>query len=902
MIAAPTFNQIKAQATAILQHASNSTAIGIHAKGRWTDARSQTDNGHHYLIDQCDSPLSFRLALQNRPKLTKKADESTIQVLITPLTDSELSDDILLRLAKQRLFPIDPWQIVKTLFHATNIDPRLIQHKWIPTVLMDWLPANRYAPVMGGFLDAEIIWPLLLKHGLGLEGDRPNLEDILRWSTEAKHITQYHQAPEDFRSAADQWLTENTSPTTHTVLQCIASNSESNALPLGLAAEVIYHPEAQNKLEKAIGKFEERFLAGHSPDNRTMQTWNKAARSALTNLPSRIQKNLIQRSDEILTDIGAEKFSYLSTVSEKGFQQQLTTFSKHLTTFVQKPQLDTLISLINTSEAIKAHSQVTAFASERRLERMDMAIRLAQWLVGNTVEPANPPKALEEAIEYHTQEGSFLDWARLTLPVSEPHRELSKAYGKLFETITNIRENQSQQFAKLLQNWTAIGLPRPSILPVEDILERIVSPLTEQNPVLFIVLDGMSMNITHELLSDLTQQNWHLITTEAQTYPIRAGLATLPSTTTVSRTSLLCGQLRKGQQIQEKKGFTKHPSLVKHCKRNLPPLLFHQKGLRAVETPNLPEEIYGVIASSKNQVVGLVINAVDDLLSKGEQVDIDWTCDRIKVLAPILQAAREAQRLVVITSDHGHIMHHGMMCKAKTGKGGERWREAKGNPHKNELKITGKRVLGVSENAIIAPWTEKLHYVAAPNKGSHGGINPQEMIVPLALLVSTRVNPQNTHLATFQPPNWWLIQRMEIEESQSTSNSQRVVEEVSFGPLFSHQELSLKNSGDRQKEPWIEQLLQSEIYQEQLRFASIDHVDHVELSKVLSALAKQDQRLSIASLAKKVDSPINNLKSLLESLQRILNIEAYTIIIYDVVEQWVSLDISLLRQQFGLER
>lgn len=784
MIAAPTFNQIKAQATAILQHAPNSTVIGIHAKGRWTDARSQTDNGQPYLINQCDSPLALRLALQNKPAPAEASGKPTIQILITPLTDSELSDDILLRLAKQRLFPIDPWQIIKSLFHATNIDPRLIHHKWIPTTLMDWLPANHYSPVMGGFLDAEIIWPLLLKHGLGLESDRPDLASILIWSTDADHVVQYHQASKDFRTAANQWLTENTSPTTHTVLQCIANNSGPDALPLGLAAEVIYHPEAQNKLEKATGKFEERFLAGHSPDARTMQTWNKSAQRALTDLPSQTEQTLIQRSDEILTDIGADQFSHLSTVSEKGFQQQLATFSKHLTAFVQKPQPDILTSLITTANAVKTHKQASAFASERRLERMDMAIRLAQWLIRNTDEPAHPPKSLEEAIAYHTREGSFLDWARLTLPISEPYRALSKAYGKLFEAITNVRETQAQQFAKLLQNWTDIGSVRPSILPIEDILERVVAPLAEQNPVLLIVLDGMSMNITHELLFDLTQRNWQLITTEAQAHPIRAGLATIPSTTTVSRTSLLCGQLQTGQQTQERKGFTQHPALIKHCKRNLPPLLFHQKGLRAVETPNLPEDIYGAIASSKNQVVGLVINAIDDLLSKGEQVDIAWKCDRIKVLAPILQAARESQRLVIITSDHGHIIHHGIKYKAKTGKGGERWREAKGKPDQNELKIIGKRVLGVSGHAIIAPWTEKLHYVTAPNKGSHGGISPQEMIVPLALLTPSKVRPKNTHLATFQTPDWWSMKKAETVESQSSKNSQHIPEESSLGPLF----------------------------------------------------------------------------------------------------------------------
>ena len=71
----------------------------------------------------------------------------------------------------------------------------------------------------------------------------------------------------------------------------------------------------------------------------------------------------------------------------------------------------------------------------------------------------------------------------------------------------------------------------------------------------------------------------------------------------------------------------------------------------------------------------LVINAIDDLLSKEDQIDIAWKSDRIKVLQPILQAAQTAGRSVVITSDHGHVIQHTTVYRANKEKGGEEQNE-----------------------------------------------------------------------------------------------------------------------------------------------------------------------------------------------------------------------------------
>ena len=166
---APTFSQIKAQVAAIRQKVPRADAIGIRSFGRWTGDQLQYDGDQGYAIYQCDSPLSFRIALR------QSTDEGVSKVFITGLEDHDLGDDILLRLAKRQLFQIDPWQIVRSLFDAHAVDPRLTKQPWIAEALLEFIPTEGYPAARGGFLDAETVWPLLLDKTIGFRADAPDV-------------------------------------------------------------------------------------------------------------------------------------------------------------------------------------------------------------------------------------------------------------------------------------------------------------------------------------------------------------------------------------------------------------------------------------------------------------------------------------------------------------------------------------------------------------------------------------------------------------------------------------------------------------------------------------------------------------------------------------------------------
>jgi len=298
----------------------------------------------------------------------------------------------------------------------------------------------------------------------------------------------------------------------------------------------------------------------------------------------------------------------------------------------------------------------------------------------------------------------------------------------------------------LLRDWTAAKSTDETIVPVEQVLERMVAPIAAAKPVLVVVIDGMSVAVFRELMADVLGHDWVLLAEEG--VGLRPALATVPSVTEVSRTSLLTGKLAQGHAPNEKVGFAEHPALLKTCRSGFPPVLFHKASLQETDDSSLAADIRKEIGSAHRKIVGVVVNAVDDHLLKGEQIDTRWSRDEIKVLPVLLHEAKMAGRTVILLSDHGHILD--CNAKGKQYEGGERWRFDETNVSEGELKIAGERVVIPETRKLIAPWTEKIRYGINKN-GYHGGVSPQEMVIPIAVLNSSNAFPagwneaQSTH-------------------------------------------------------------------------------------------------------------------------------------------------------------
>jgi cell division septation protein DedD len=873
-----------------------------------------------------------------RLALRQPADPNATKILITPLEEKDLSEDILLRLAKRRLFAVDSWQIVRSLFAAHAVDPRLTKSAWIADMLLDLVPAEGYPAARGGFLDADTAWPLLLRHTIGLASETPDLTALLKWSLDGEATARFRLSAKAFQLGATQWLAEKAGPVAEAVLGCVARLDRPDAVPLGLAAGVVCHPAAAGKLEKATGKLEERFLGGKSPDASLMQRWSTAATEvvrALRFTDPKAHRQTLQRTDEILSEVQGDGFAYLSDVSPIGFDQRLTRFGQRLSSVLESlekgsgafcrngpegaahkrlltPFPDDLDALKEARQSVRDHDQ--SARETRRLERADMAVRLVRWLKESVVSgplsvaenhgqrttdngQVTNPRSFADAAHAHLRDGGFVDWARLSLRSGDPVQGLSETYARLFDAVTKLREQQAKRFAQLLADWTEAGSQSDEVIPIERVLEQIVGPLAAENPVLVIVIDGMSVAVCRELLSDLTRHEWMAICEPGRNFN-RPAVATLPSVTEFSRTSLLCGRLQGGAANDERAGFAEHPTLLARCRTGSPPLLFHRATLQEAEDALLSADVRHEIGSAHRKIVGVVVNAVDDHLLKGGQIDTRWSRDEIKVLPALLHEARTARRLVVLLADHGHVLD--CQTQARPCDGGERWRVAGGDTAPDELLVQGQRVL-VEGHRLIAPWSERVRYGSMKN-GYHGGLSPQEMVVPIAVLSSIDSLPAGWHEQPVDTPAWWDEPASVVAAPQQPAPVLKPKQRPP-GALFDLQgEEPTQTAAKAEETPpeWVSRLLTSPIFEEQKRLGGRGLPADDVFAKLLGTLDRRGGKLTSVALARALAFPALRLSGLLAKAQRVLNIDGYAVLSRDDASDTVELNRELLLKQFDL--
>ncbi len=907
--AAPTISQIRAHVAAVSGKLPTARLIGIHASGRWAGPDRLEAGGQTYLIRQCDSPLALRLALR------EETEDGAVRVLVTPLPEAEVGEDVLLRLARRRLFPLDAWQVVRTLFQATGIDPRLTARPWIADRLLE---LEEHPPAPGGFLDAETVWPLLLRQAIGLAAGRPDLAALLHWSLDADAVKSFRALDAEFRGAAAEWLAGWAGPTAPLVLRCLVASDPPEALPMGLAAGVVFHPEAAGQLDRAAGRLETRFLGGEAPDAEAMRRWSAAAAAVLRRLPEDDPGRdlLPQRADEILRELGAELFAHLSDVSPLGYEQRLVALGRALDRVLEPAAPDSLAEMEAARKRVLRHA-LTRPGSRRR-ERIEMMVRLARWLAA--LKDAAPPAArsFAEAAACQAGEGSFVDWARWTLRSGDPVRELAEAGDRVFAAAREVRERQAARFGALLRDWTAAGSTGDDVIPVEQLLETVVAPLAAAAPVLVIVVDGMSVAVARELVAQVTRQGW-IVLREAGRPQGRAGVAALPSETGYSRAGLLCGRIGRGTADTERTGFARHPALVARSRGGHLPLLFHKASLQEGDGGNPASAVRDAIGDSRRKVVGVVLNAVDDLLSKGDQIDAPWTADTIRPLPALLDEARAARRLVVLLSDHGHVLDSGTVQRKQEGEA--RWRPDDGVLAPDEVRLQGDRVTlpaassplppdppienrgthasGSSkiENALVALWSERVRYRAKQN-GYHGGANPQEMIVPVVVLSAAGDPPSGWAEAPVETPAWWDEPFVAPEpepgkEVQAPGRRPRPA-----GLLFDPDE----DLAAGEIPAWVNRLVHSPVFRAQRKLAGKAAPEQDDLARLLALLDRSGGSLPATALARAFGFAPTRLRALLAAAQRLLNVDGYPILTAagEHDDEHVELDRDLLTRQFDL--
>jgi hypothetical protein len=880
---APSPQQVRALVSRLCQkRQERPVVVGIQSPAGWAGPAELDVEGEKYVVAEADSPLAIR----ERLIAAEAAGEKL--VLLTPLETQNLGDDLLGRICKTKLIPLSARESLKDIFQAQGVDPFILANRWFAETLLECVPAERVPPAPSGFLDLETAWGLVLRRKLGIPQSHPDTQDLLAWSADDGHRLAWQKCRPELKAAAREWLSKTAGPSGLSIIDCVEADHGKEAAALGLAFHVVMAPEAasQAPLRDAAVRLE-RFTGNRPISPASAEAWKRASTEYLESLgrqgQNTIARDCLQRSDELLRQVQADSFAHLSNYSPVGFEQRLQRCAETLTSTLENCRPASLRELARLVDLVDDHH--LAAVSSARVDRLRMGLRLTRWLA---LRKTYPSGAFAELAKDYADEISYVDWARYSLYPGESLASLGQAYARVLERVTERREDVNRRFAQALVQWS----PTPSceIVPVENILRDVVAPAATLHPVLFIVLDGMSFAVFRELTKDLAAQGWLAAGFEDRsTFGVAA--AALPTVTEHSRRALLCGRI--DSDLAEVPGFAANADLAEASSRSHPPRLFLKSDLMDSSEGGLSKELRDEIGSPRRKVVAAVVNAVDDLLSKGDQISLPWKLDHLHVLGRLLDAAQAAGRLVILTSDHGHILDY----QSELGAGGEadRYRCTGGAPRNGELEVTGPRVGSFAEGRFIAPWSERIRYTSR-KAGYHGGLSPQEVLVPVAMFTREEFHMKGLVPAQMSQPSWWTEEGPAGPEESAVSRPEAAKPERDL-PLF----VAAEQRAQVAARDWIEHLLASSVYQRQASLAGRTAVSPDLTRAILIALQDRGDRILKSALAQRIGQPEFRLPGVIAGLRRVMNVDGYPVITFEEASGTVCLNRQLLKTQFEIE-
>jgi hypothetical protein len=853
--------------------------IGIFSTSRWQGRETVTLAQETWRVAQCDSVLALRDRLSE--------DASSPLIVVTPRDITEVGDDVRARLHKQRLFAVDPWTLLMARFKARQLDPALRLQPELADAALEAMEQSAPNPAPSGVLTPEAVWQVVVSHRLGMESAHPDVQELLEWLVTDSASARWQSLDETLRGRLRAWLVLNQGEIASLLIQSLESGFGAEALALGLALGALSQEPADAQSRVALGTAQGRLerYTGNQPVKATIiRQWNEASEQWATRLCGLGRENEVRdelaQADRILEAIGASQYAAASKWSPLGFQQRLIDFAAALNS-------GDATQLKNAFAAVSFHEAASHLEELRgRRDRAEMAVRLFRWLN----RAAKPAENLDAAVEQYLSDASWVDWARHKLLTGDEPEALSRSYRRLFDLVTVRREQENREFAELLAAATSADQSGYRTIPIEHVLARVVAPLARKVPagVLAVVMDGMSWAVLRELSPDLARHGW-LEWVPVDGVFFGCSLSALPSITSFSRASLLCGSLVSGGQASEKRGFEELEELRAVSKSSFFPVLFHKDEIGS-SGGDLAEAVRLEIRNPNRKVVGTVVNVVDDSLEGPEQLAIRWSLDQVPVLRALLSEARDAGRVVVLLSDHGHVLDQGSKLNRRPN-ASDRWRSVIVDqpPSGDELVVAGHRVLADGQR-FISPAIESVRYTPNRRQGYHGGLTPQECLAPISVIA-----PSLTEIESWQPratlaPDWWLedVGAELVTSPRITARKGKAAARPSL-LLFD----DVAKPGDT-----VAALLASEVFGQQMEVFG-GRLKREQVEQTLHVLVERNGVQMKATLTQRLAIAPIRVDGLLASLQRILNVDGYPVLTIDS-SQTVRLNLTLLKEQFEL--
>lgn len=868
--------------------------LAVRAAPRWDGEEViETEDGV-IRVAPCVSGLAVRDLLNER----EVSPNGETLVILTDRDERDLGQEVLARVWRQRLVPPSRWTAAKHLFRVNELDPSLADARWMIDLLVEVAPPRGYPPPPSGLLDFDTAWRTFLRHALRVDVDEPTLTDLLRWASTDDARSALGGSAGKHRDKISERLEHEVGPAAGHVLRLVADGRGGSVVPLGLIADVLWgrHDADDPAVITARVRFEEPLGS---------RDISAGVATALGHAATRLVRETAARDDEatvnawltraqgLLSDLKVSDLAIVSDVMPWAFTERLLEAGRTLARALDDPREELLESVRDAVLLVERHLRADQPGEAERVERLKMAARLVRRRIDGAAEDWSD---LEDMAASYVADGAWVDAARESIGHGESVSSLTHAYQRLIELVDEERAERDRAFGAALAKWSTVLPTEPTpLLPIECVLEHVVAPVARRAPTLLLVLDGLSFAETTRLFADVARLGWAEQGPGGRELP--AVVAALPTVTTVSRASLLSGRLTEGGQDVERQGFEEHRDL-RDAGGGAAPRLFHKKDLKATHGRTLAPAVQAVVLDPEVRIVGVVVNAVDDHLDKGSQLRLAEGLRALRPLRPLLDAAAEAGRAVIIASDHGHVLEYGSSVRRFAGSG-ERWRPADQPAGEDEVEIAGPRVVR-ADGKIVAPVIETIRYMPNEKRGYHGGATPQEVLCPLAVFTSGGVPLAGWEELPVRRPPWWERRfRGALSLSVPRPRRQEAPAEPS-GQVMLFTEEGEPAAPSVEVEGWIRELLDSPILDEQRQVAGRKALDDESVATLLAILDRAGGVAPPAVLADATDLPPSRIRSKLQALSSILNVDGYPVLKIEL-DGTARLNRDLLATQFEVD-
>jgi hypothetical protein len=893
-----TAGQIQAQVSAIRKRIKNGAqSFAILTTEAWDGPDRLQIDGIEHLVMSCVSDL------QAREALLRAGEENKPAVLLCAVSSDKLGDDVIARLAKRRVFTPQTLDILTELFSVRIVDPRVLSTKALVEALLDRVPVTGYKPAAGGALDLQQAWEALMEQILGVPFDGPSLSQMLEWSLDSKKIKALADLNPQLKQSFVDWFARTRGESIRFMMAAIDTSVGADLIPLGLTLGLVFSPELQKQSEyhAARGRLE-KYFGGKDIDPDSAYAWFRAAEGVVLPMleePDILSlRSLLKRVDALLADLKLQEFAYLSNYSSTGLAGRFDRLGKALQEAVKAKSS---ASLENVRVCLAHIGQHVLSPVERdRQDRAEMAFRLIRWL--KTITLPGSAALFPDLVDFYFRDGGFLDWARNRLRETDVSGPVQTAFQQILQQVDEHVAQLEKGFAEKLADWTKTEQQSSRLICIEDVLSKVVVPVCKEQTVLLLVLDGMNAAVFRQLVRDIEHQGWTEIANDALGVP-RPVLATLPSVTQISRRALFLGRLDPSKSGTEQGEFSGNDFLLQASGSQVRPKLFLKGDLQEQGYSGVATEVRTALADKRCRVVGVVVNAIDDHLDSGDQVVFTWGMDRIKPLRELLKLAADAGRLVLMTSDHGHVLDFGTRQLNTTGgDAGDRYRMNTESIKDGEIVFEGVRVeKATGQKKVALAWSSDVRY-AAQKRGYHGGANPQEMVIPLAILRGPNSMPSSgwEEVPPYEP-EWWRTVGWEtaikVTGAEGKRPTEKEVDAVKGLDLFEQ----AKAKKDEASQTWIDALLESKIYLEQLKLGVRGGPQREVITTLITTIDARGGSIMKPSLAQALGVPLFRVDGLVQNISRILNVDGYEVLSFDRSTETITLNTKLLKTQFEIE-